>query len=599
MADFIVVVTLASHLKRFGVADVLHAVQPELLHLHRVSIELDTTPYHDDSDGGDWTSEDAYLRAAAERVCDACSQPGFRGCYVFSLAEVPSLIAFGAYCANRVSLTMVDWDRDRGLWGWPSTQGTLRLEVKGLPADTVPSSDPVVVRLELSATITEEQVAAMVGNSRSADIRITPKPPTLPRIGLLRATDDVRPVRDAVRQAIASLAATRPLMETLHVFVAAPCSASVVFGQELHLRNLPAVQTYRFRPGREATGYSEGILLHDWPSDTPAVVAEHDRELAARLRTDVWAVALEQLKRFARQIAQGVPNASDWRQTLRRIPGLASLPRLAALPPLHEHMDLERDSISDEPYREREYAYDPERRVWRFRDDTILGLWKAAGEDRDVGVLAARLFLFHEYLHDYHGLTKLAATQVGSFPNVLEGIDYVADLFAILHQLESAWCEGVVTDEDSARVYLAAQIELIVRSVSTFAGRPPLDRIQERVLRRQLNWYWRLTQVRRSSSLDVALEVLSRQPAIEISGLVHQAGARRVYVRLNRVDSSTDLAVGLVTEDGTFDRVVTQAAADVRRLVAAFRAGDHGSIQEVISAVFEQVGLAALPNRRS
>ena len=181
----------------------------------------------------------------------------------FTLAEVPSLIAFGAYCGDRIPLVMVDWDwdRDRAPWRWPNGEQTLTVNLDGLPQDVVRSADPVVIGLELSATVTDKQVAAMVGTRRSADIRIRSKTPANPRAGLLRAVGDTIVVRNAVRQVIGSLTSTRPMMETLHVFVAASCSGSVTFGQELELRNLRAVQTYRFRPGREAEAYSEGILL--------------------------------------------------------------------------------------------------------------------------------------------------------------------------------------------------------------------------------------------------------------------------------------------------------------------------------------------------
>lgn len=599
MADFIVLVTLASHLKRFGVADVIDGIPPELLHLHRKTIELDTAPYHDDSDGGDWTPEDAYLRDSVQRVCEACGQPGFRGCYVFSLAEVPSLIAFGAYCGDRIPLVMMDWDRDRALWRWPNGDQALTVNLAGLPQDVVRSTDPVVIRLELSATVTDEQVAAMVGVRRSADIRIRPKGPADSRVGLLQAVADTVVLRNAVRQVMGSLTATRPLTDTLHVFVAASCAASVIFGQELQLRNLSAVQTYRFRPGREAEAYSEGIMLREWPVEAPRRLTAEEHALATELKTTIWPEALEQVRRFAGEMARDTPDSLDWRETLRSIPGLLDLPGLPAVPPLYRHMDLERDAVSAQPYSAREYGYDKEARLWRFRDDTVLGLWRAAAAIPDTGLAVARLFLFHEYLHDYHGLRKLAAAQVGSFPNVLERIDYVADLFALLHQLELAWRGGLISSEESARRYLADQIDLALRSIAAFAGRPPHDRVQERTLRRRLNWHWRLTQVRRSPSLEVALLVLSRQPAIEISGLVHEAGARRIYVRLNRLDVTTDLAIGLVTEDDTFGRVVTQAAADLRQLVAAFRTADHQGVQEVMSAVFEQVGQAALPHRRS
>jgi len=400
-----------------------------------------------------------------------------------------------------------------------------------------------------------------------------------------------------MRQAIAAVAAHRPKADELHLFVAAPCSACLAVGQELQLRNLRSAQTYRFRPGREADVYTEAILLREWPAEGLPRPSPEDIALASRLRTEVWQPALAHVRELTRAMQLERPDAPDWRATMRRIPGLDRLAHLESIPALCKHVDVVRDRIDPTPHTGREYSFDKENRAWRFRDDTILGLWSASEGREDRALQAARLFLFHEYLHDYHGLSKLAATQVGSFPNVLERIDYVADLYAVLHDLEFALRAGMVQDGEPARLHLASAIDLIIRSIAGFQGRYPIERIQERALRRLLNWHWRGAQVRRSASLDAALRVICRHPAIEVSGLVHSAGARRVYVRLDRFDPTTDLALGLLTEAGTFARVVNQAAVDVRELIHGIRLGDHETVRRVISATFEQAGAADAPLR--
>jgi hypothetical protein len=596
VADQIVVVTIASHLKRFGVADVIDALPAELRTLHRIAIELDTLPFHDDSDAGDWSAEDRYVRSEAARVTEACRAAGIRGCYVFALAEVPSLVAFGTYLADRVAVTFIDWDRDGGSWRWPAANGVLSLQSIGVPAELVHSADPVVIRIELSSTISDEQLAPVVGDARAADIQIRPQAPEISKIGLVRSPLDLLSVRAAVRAAVGAVGAFRPLAQEIHLFIAAPCSVCITAGQELQIRNLRGVQTYRFRPGREAEDYTEAILLREWPSDEPVAVSEEDSRTARRILAEVWSVALDDVRDLARQFQQENPDSSDWRASLRHIPILAQLPHLESLPPLFRHVQIDRDRVDLSPHSAREYSFDPEDRAWRFRDDTVLGLWEASGRDSDRAVRGAQLFLFHEYLHDYHGLTKLAAVEVGSFPNVLERIDHVADLFAVSHDLELATRRGMVRNDEAARNHVAGSIELILRSIGAFQGRYPLDRIQERALRRLLNWHWRLAQVRRASSLEMALRVLSRQPAIEISGLVHSSGARRVYVRLDRFDSGTGLAIGLVDEKGRFDRIAHQPAVDIRELVNGIGSGDHAAVQLIVAAVFEQVRTTALPS---
>lgn len=212
-----------------------------------------------------------------------------------------------------------------------------------------------------------------------------------------------------------------------------------------------------------------------------------------------------------------------------------------------------------------------------------------------------RLFVFHESLHEHHALTKYTAAAVGRFANCLERIDYMADLYAALHELDYVVRhdhERDLSSETAQHEELKRILDDVLRSHWAFVAAPPVRRWQERHVRRFLNWYWRRVQVVRAPSLAMALRVLSEPPVIEIAGLEHSVGGRRIYVHLDRFDPTTDLSLGLVAENAQFVRIVDSTNANLRELARAFSEGNHEAIKTFFQMVYEeadQVG-GALPS---
>lgn len=87
------------------------------------------------------------------------------------------------------------------------------------------------------------------------------------------------------------------------------------------------------------------------------------------------------------------------------------------------------DTVDPEPFTGGEYGHANDSNRWRLSDTLLIGLSEACQDDRELTQLI-RLFLFHEYLHSHHSLTKYNAEGVGRFANVLERLDYMADLYA-------------------------------------------------------------------------------------------------------------------------------------------------------------------------
>jgi hypothetical protein len=125
-----------------------------------------------------------------------------------------------------------------------------------------------------------------------------------------------------------------------------------------------------------------------------------------------------------------------------------------------------------------------------------------------------------------------------------------------------------------------------------FEDPPPLTEVQERRLRRYLNWYWRRVQLREASDLRSALELLAQQPCIEISGLQRQLAGGRVLVDVKDRGGIERLHIGILLEDGHLKRRGSSADASIEGLLKAFSLHDTQSIERFFSALVEAHGSA-------
>jgi hypothetical protein len=567
--------------------EVLATLTTEEAALPREIVHVDTTSFADDVAAGDWARSALYLRErAAEILRLADADPRTPELRYFGLAEIPHVIALGAFISDERFVRVFDFDRTRDSWSWPGdvNDATLAVGSEGVPAERLTQPGVAIVRIAVSAAISDMDIEIAAGRDSLADVTISATS-TIQQVGVVRSPADVEAIRRAAREAFAAVNNARPGVETVDLFVAASVAVCFVVGQELHLRNAVPVQTFRFRKSETEPAYTAAIRLSSAEAVVPTPeLSDAERATAAHVRT-IWSDALRAVHTFADLRKDEAPEDVRWYQTLG-LPELSAMQPFPGLPPVWQVIDS-RDTVDATPF-DREYGLDKDAHRWRLGDRLLVGLQTAAGDDATLKRLI-QLFLFHEYLHEHHSLTKYTATDVGSYPNCLEHVDYTADLYALLHQL--GWAriydrERVATAEQQ-RVYLVEQVDLILRSFWAFDGPFPMREWQVRRLRRYLNWYWRLTQIKRAPDLDTALRVLGRAPAIELAGVRQRVRERRHFADLTKPAPGDQLTLALVLEDERLLRVANSVVTNLDELLRAFRDGDHASIVQFFNSVYE------------
>jgi len=576
-----------SPLRTISEAEALSTLSTMELAQPRKIVRVDTRRFGDEIQGGHWQSSHQYLREISASARATADEMGATVVKHVAIAEVPHVIALGAYLGDERQIEGIDFDRDRQRWEWLATDRSIDVQTAGMPTELVAAAGEAVVRVEISYSVLDSEIDQVVARDRLAEIRISPagRPP-IPAI--IQSAGDAQVVRLAVRDALAALAKYRPNVEVIHLFVAAPMSVSLAVGQELRLRNGKNVQTYRYRKTSDGKSLVPAILLTNGEvTETGRPLSDADRELATHLRS-IWSAALAEVREHAK-VLKGDAASSRWYQVLIPTGVVNDVAPFPELQPIWELISDE-DRISSTPVSD--FGYVKEKREWELNDELILAMYQAAGRDEVELLTYARLFLWHEYLHFWQGITRDAAAGVGQLSNCLERADYLADAYALFHQLDFMTRRSSAEKLTDAhlREILIQQTDVALRSFWTFEQPGALLELQERRLRRYLNWYWRRAQFVGAPDLASSLRLLARQPCIEISGLKKKmGGGNRINLDLDGSKGVGHLQLGIMLEDQRLSRAGSTAYASIEALMRAFSNHQHDEIAKFFSATFDQL----------
>lgn len=576
-----------SSLRQITEQEAIDALTAEEQRLDRVQIEVAMSQFAESIEQGDWSGQDRFLREQAANIREQIDGSPEAGVHYLGLAEVPHIIALGAHFGDERNVEFHDHDRDSGSWNWSVKEQTVDLITSGDHdlSSVVKARGETVIRVAISAQISDADVREVVGDETLADIVIFHRDPVSAAVARIRSAADVDAVRREFRRVYALLRNSRPNGDTVHLFVAAPPSVCFAIGQELSLRNSPPVQLYRFRKSTDRASQQQAILLTAAGEEQVGKpLTEDEVRIAAKIRSEIWPRALADIKNYVDNKKANEEHTGPWYRGLQPKEVERCLP-FPALPSLKEFAPLDA-SVDPEPF-PGEYGFERTTKRWRLSDRLLLGLTQATGGDDEQLRQLIRLFLFHEYLHDYHSITKNTADEVGKFANCLEYLDYTADTYAILHQLDlSRTLDSKLLNEVNARKFLSSQVELAIKSFWAFDTDAGSD-WQVRRIRRYLNWYWRLVQLENASSLECVMPVFCRPPHVEIGGLYQVVRGRRLVALLNRPEISTYLELGIVLENDKLFRMPGSPSANLPALLQAFVRGDHDAIKQFFRTVYD------------
>lgn len=565
-----------SSIRSTGDAEVTAALTDEESRLPRTTLTLDTRAYEQSVESGFWGQVDAQVRTFAAKVLANIEECGPATLLYVGVDEVPTLIALGAYVGDEHRVACRDYDRDQQIFRWPETVETLAFESVGVPTEAVDSPGNVVLRIEISYPVQSRDVDEAVRN-RLADITIRPKG-VAPTPGILRSQVDLEALRQEVRTVLARIEKVRPSAQTIHLFLAGPVSACLAVGQELRLRNGRRVQTYRYR-SKDSPPQTRSILLTPEATESVQAPLTPDQLAVAKASRKIWTLALADINEHA--VALRANGA--WPSYLMTALAEAK-PRPGGLDSIWSLVS-ERHLIADDDVVE--FHFDRDSGRWYLPDRMLLTMNMAADGNADRIQRLARAFLWHEYLHEYQNLTENTAVEVGGFPNCLERLDYIADMYGTLHQVDFVLRgSSEPVDWDVIKQQLLVAITEAIDAFWTFEEPPPTRFWQTRRLRRYLNWYWRREQIIHAKTVTEAVDLLCEPPVIEIAGPVPSVDTRRYYADLERIRPSA-LELALVDNNNKLQRFPTSTNLPIAELLQAFRVRDRQGIDRFFKSLID------------
>ncbi len=553
------------------------ALTPAEARLPRTVLTLDTRPFATAIASGFWPPVEAHVREFASRALAALDAQGFATVRYIGLDEVPTLVALGAFFGDEHRIECQDFDRGRSRFAWPVDHATVAWEATAAPGEVMAGTGDVVVRVMASGIVHDEHVdQAVPADQRIADISLRPKDVT-PLPGLVQSQADVDALRHLFREVVAELERTRPGTQRIHLFLASPVSVCLAIGQELRLRNGRRFQTYRYRTNNAPPQTLAIALTPEAGAAVQAPLTEAERAQAEAVRA-LWCEALGQVVEHAQALRQG-----GWPDYL--FPSLAGANvEPVRLAPIWELALVEHTISPDDAV---EFRFDRTAQSWVVPNRMLLEMGAAVGVDDERVRRLARAFLWHEYLHEYQGLTEHTSPGIGAFANCLERLDYIADTYGTLHQVDYLLRnEGQAASEAQIRAFLVDSISEAIDAFWTFEPRPALPYWQARRLRRYLNWYWRREQIRGCPTLDGAIGLLCTPPTIEVVGPVVSTDSLRVILDLRRIRAER-VELALVDESNRLRRFGDMPTLSVSRLLTAFREHDRGAIDAFFHALID------------
>lgn len=579
----LVIIRGESHLRNTTEGEILVSLSQSETAASRKILDLNTLHFRDPIDSGYWDSLAAHLQGFASRLLEELNGPDpVKLCY-FGVEEIPTLIALGAYLGDEHPIDCRDYDRVKNVFSWPSDVGSVSFETTGLPVEKVDVPGDAVIRVELSYPVKNSDVDDVVAQSgRLADISIRPANQN-PTIELLRSQADVESFRMAFREALAAIDSARPNTQLVHLFISGPVSACVVAGQELRLRNGRRVQTYRYRAKNQPSMNAAILLTPEAATVLESPLSDDDRLVAAQARSE-WGQALKELIQHADMLRDAAKGADDaWPKYLlpslrTHYDGTVHLPKIWEVVTADDAIGAEHSGV---------FYFNATNRTWHFDDRMMVIMSRATAGNSEKMRRLARAFFWHEYAHTFQNLTHHTAAGVGGFPNCLERIDYVADLYGVLHQADYVLRNQSAPTEKDVIAVLAQCITEAIDSFWTFEPVPPTRWWQQRRLRRYLNWYWRREQIRRAATLKQAMSLLSEPPVIEVSGLPIATDRRRILLDFSKIDRCDQLEVGLVSESNKLVRCPNSVTLSVVEMLKAFADQDCDKIDEFFAALYD------------
>lgn len=451
----------------------------------------------------------------------------------FGLAPIPLAIDLGQQFHNFRDIEIFQLHHVNKTW-YQETDHTVipsfDLQINALPQPKQKGINELVLRLSISHKVKAQDTQEVFPDAAEVDIELTN-----PNEDAIGSRENMATIGEAFKTAMDVIAGNESNLSVIHLFASIPTGLAFLIGTKISPNIHPLVQTYQYS-ATEQPKYNKAVLIKGAIDDIVALTDEQ-RATAKQLRT----IADQELQGSIKDFLRANIRDSKGRQWYYGIipelsPGIMQDRFWRELPAISE-TSLLSDSIDTTMPDVNNGFYWTDSR-W-FIDDSFFIALNNRLKTPDEIKKAIRLFLFHEALHyKKHKLGTNNATDIGSFPKVLETADYQADVYGLMNEYGYIINNGI--DILDVKKFFLDSIDIATETMWSFDDRGHnLEEIQIRRLNRYLIWYWQYVRIEKEgSSIDSIIQILEEKPVIEVNGMKTKDGGNRFFYDLTRRTSS-------------------------------------------------------------
>jgi hypothetical protein len=514
--------------------------------------------------------------------------PDYKVLY-FGKATIPLALHLGYCFGSWQDVEVYLFHRERMTWAWNNDDDRPSLPVhKKFVEEKFNAPIDVIYKVEATYLTQDDEMVEVVENaSKTISLSLD-----TPGKDVFRSQDQLKAFAHQFSMGLDSVANFLPDTEKIHLFPTVPVGLAFLMGTKINPLLSKPIVTYQYDANK--TPKNEQVLILQETPQSEVNMTDEDKAFIAELKMEFKAELEHKIAPFATAKKVDKEKQSgdlNWVRFILQAGDYAEIEKgyWKAMPDITQTI-IKSSTLSLDTDKAEDGFYIGENDEWQINDRFIFNIMNRLGKDKAKILRALRLFLFHEALHLHQNLTNYTARNIGRFPRVLEEADYVADVWAMIHEYAYSLMHNN-KEAKQEKDFFKLMIDVATKTMWAFDDLDPNnEEMQVRRVNRYLIWYWNYIQIddRSCHNLQDIVNVVANKPLIEIRGLDIRAQSQRTIFRLTGFKVA-ELEIGYFQLDGKILRASNAGGLQLDEIVKGFRDRNGDKILSQLKSWYHQI----------
>lgn len=516
------------------------------------------------------------------------ANPDYKVLY-YGTASIPLALHLGYCFGSWKDVDVYLLHRERMIWDWQDQNGVKELKLhSNFVKEEFTGPIDVIYKVEATYFSQDADLKEVVENpSKKIDLK-------LDVIGkdVFGNQEQLKHFAHQFALGIDTVANYLPNTDKIHLFPTVPVGLAFLMGTKINPMITKPIVTYQYNTNHSPK-YEQILILQE--SDQPeSIITEEDAKFILEIRAELKNELENKIAPFVKLKIEDQKKHTDklsWVKTVLNDGSYNEIERgyWKNIPDISQTI-LANSKLVDSIDLAGEGFHISENGEWQLTDRFIFNIKNRLNNDKPKVLKALRLFVFHEAIHIHQKLTSYTAENVGRFPRVLEEADYIADVWAMVH--EYAFSKLYYASETNDLIaFFKGLIDVATKTMWAFDDLDPnVDEMQIRRVNRYLIWYWIFLQVddKKCKTVDDVINIFAIKPVLEIRGLDIRAQSQRTIFRLTNYKTE-DLEIGYFDRNARILRASNSGGIQLPELIKGFKERNGEKIIKQLKAWHDQI----------